>query len=125
MPGISVRAMKEFRLVAWPAALVTAFAAIALVLLRYKMQWGPISAETFTAAGFFAGLPVLAGLGIGSEFQYRTLVLTLAQPVPRHFTWRLKNLVALAVIALPAALFCFGNTSQFAGSWWMPLMFVI
>ena len=125
MTASSVRIMKEVRLVAWPAAGVTVCAALALVMLRYKMQWGPINSETLTAGAFFAGLPLLAGLGIGSEFQYRTLMMTLAQPIERHEIWRVKNLVASAIIALPALLFSFGATSQFADSWLLPLLYVV
>src|SRR4051812_3440286 len=119
MTATTIRAMKEFRLLAWPSAAVTACAALALVMLRNRLASGPINAESLTALGFFAGLPVLAGLGIGYEFQYRTLSLTLAQPIERDAIWRAKNLAALAAIALPAGLFCLGAIALFFGSPWL------
>src|SRR5438270_7368879 len=113
MTATSVRMMKEFRLLAWPWLAVTSAAFLALVMQAYKLKWGPVDPDSLTAIGFFAGMPLLAGLGLGSEFQYRTLGLTLAQPIERTEIWRSKNIAAVFAILLPGALFCFGGTDGY------------
>src|SRR3954464_11974455 len=113
MTAQSVRMMKEFRLLAWPWLAITAAATLALVMHSNNLQWGPINSQGLIALGFFAGMPVLAGLGLGSEFQYRTLGLTLAQPIERIDIWRSKIFASVAVILLPAVLFAANRTPEF------------
>jgi hypothetical protein len=125
MSAASVRMMKEFRLLVWPWLAITTLAIIALYLQAYKLDWGPLNAQSLTALGFFAGMPLLAGLGLGSEFQYRTLGLTLAQPMERSEVWRSKNIAAIAAILLPAFLFCISGTTEFKQDFWLPILYVM
>src|SRR4051812_48586222 len=125
MTATSVRMMKEFRLLAWPCLAVTAMAAMALFLQANKLAWGPLNAQDLTALGFFAGMPLLAGLGLGSEFQYRTLGLTLAQPIERDEIWRVKNLAAVVALLLPSFLFSVSGATVLKQDWWLPVLYVV
>src|SRR5438105_1634503 len=121
--------MKELRILAWPWTAVTSAALLALVLQALKLKWGPLDADDLTALGFFVGIPVLASLSIGAEFQYRTLGLSLAQPVEREEIWRSKLLATLAAIFPLGLLFCFGGSAEFQEMFqrnlWLPLMFLL
>lgn len=55
--------------------------------------------------GFWAGIPLLATLSLGDEFQYRTLPLLLAQPVGRMEIWREKLSVTVVAVLSTALVF--------------------
>jgi hypothetical protein len=56
-------------------------------------------------AGFWVGLPLLATLSIGHEFQNRTAPLLLAQPVLRSQIWQEKWIVLLPGTAIAVLLY--------------------
>ena len=102
----ATRMMKEVRQLAWPWAFVTCASVLSLFHLP---QLGFLSTahvlEIVVVAGAFFGIPLLATIPIGSEFQHRTLGLYLAQPIPREAVWRLKMTVTVMAIVVPAALY--------------------
>ena len=53
--------------------------------------------------GAFVGVPLLASLPLGYEFEHQTFTLLLAQPIDRRRVWREKYIVALAAV-VPLAL---------------------
>src|SRR5438270_11947074 len=109
MTSQSVRMMKDFRILAWPWMAVTSAAALAHILQVSQVKYGPFDAEGMTAVGYFIGIPLLAGLVIGAEFQYRTLGLTLAQPISRAEIWRSKIIATFAAVLPTALLFGFSR----------------
>ena len=56
-----------------------------------------------SAMGFFLGIPLLASLPLGDEFQHRTISLLLSQPIDRMKIWR-EKLSVTAVAAVSAFL---------------------
>jgi ABC-2 family transporter protein len=100
------RTMKEARQLFWPWAVVTGAAVMALVApWEWQPTWLPAHvAEATLALVAFIGFPLLAGLPMGYEFQYRTFPSLLAAPLDRRRIWREKSLVTLAVVLAPAIL---------------------
>src|SRR5229473_2142620 len=91
-----IRMKKEARALFWPWCAVVIAGALPVILLNgYTKKLCMVS--------FFIGVPILAALAIGNEFQQRTLSLWLTQPLSRRQLWGEKMSVALAM-ALSAAL---------------------
>jgi polyhydroxybutyrate depolymerase len=61
----------------------------------------------------YLGIPMLATLSLGYEFQHRTFSLLLAQPVSRMQIWGEKMSVALVAVLSTALVFCYGWRSTF------------
>lgn len=93
-----VRMKKEARALFWPWCVVV-FAGAAPLILAHTY------AEAIGFLSFFAGIPLLASLSLGGEFQHRTLSLWLTQPCSRMQLWAEKLLVMFAAV-LSAALVC-------------------
>jgi polyhydroxybutyrate depolymerase len=71
-------------------------------------------ALTETSVAFcYLGIPMLATLSLGYEFQHRTFSLLLSQPVGRMEIWREKMSVALVAVLSTALVFCIGWRSEF------------
>jgi hypothetical protein len=78
-----VRIEKEARALFWPwCAVVIAGALPVIVPHDY--------AEPFSFLSFFLGVPLLATLSLGNEFQHRTFSLWLTQPFSRMQLWAEK-----------------------------------
>ena len=91
-----IRMKKEARALFWAwCAVVTAGALPVILLNSYTKKLNLLS--------FFVGVPLLAALSLGNEFQQRTLTLWLTQPFSRMQLWGEKISVMLAA-ALSAAL---------------------
>jgi len=76
MNAKTTRILKEARPLLWPWCAV----AIAGVLPLFQ----PLhSIADISSIGFFLGIPLLATLSLGNEFQHRTLSILLTQPVDR------------------------------------------
>lgn len=89
MSAQNIRIMKEARALFWPWCGV-------MVLGALHMTGGAVDfGQAFTAIGFVAGIPLLAALSFGNEFQYRTASLLLSEPVSRLEIWREKLAVML------------------------------
>jgi ABC-type transport system involved in multi-copper enzyme maturation permease subunit len=104
----AVRIRKEARLLLWPWCAVVAGALVSLILPEGH-------AEHLSALTFFVGLPLLATLSLGSEFQQRTLSLWLAQPASRSALLAEKMIVGVPAV-LSAALV--SGLVLFSFPWW-------
>jgi hypothetical protein len=92
------RIYKEARPLFWPWCAVVLVVATPLVLRLH-------SAVAISRAGFLLGIPLLATLSFGIEFQHRTLPLLLSQPAGRMKIWGEKMGVTLVAILLAALIF--------------------
>lgn len=63
--------------------------------------------ESLVPFGAIFGIPLLATLAFGSEFQYRTMGMLLAQPVDRRQVWREKMALTVAAVAPATVVYCF------------------
>src|SRR5579859_1355719 len=123
MTAQSIQLRKEARQLLWPWFAVTLGG---LASLFYFSQgpslWSPLdSLALLFPLGFFLGVPLLAALPLGTEFQNGTLSLLLAQPVDRHKLWLQKWIVTLAAVLPPAILYLlagYGNR-EFGPDLWM------
>lgn len=102
---MTIRLRKEIREV------LPVFAGMLLLMVAPRLIWhGEAEAlGMFTIAIFALGCLGMAAMAFGSEFQYRTLGLLLAQPVKRSVLWNEKMAVlgtamALAFVAVLACL---------------------
>lgn len=105
------RILKEARPVFWPWCAVTLACVIPLVRPLPSIAW-------VGAVGFFVGIPLLASLAFGNEFQHRTLSLLLSQPVGRMEIWREK--MSITVVAVVAAALVFSlalRVTSFRPDW--------
>ena len=96
MTAKTTRILKEARLLFWPWCAVTAAGVLPLIPPLHAVAW-------ISAFGFYLGIPLLATLPLGNEFQHRTLSLLLSQPVDRMEIWGEKMRVTVVAV-LPAVL---------------------
>ena len=116
----SAQWMKEARQIAWPWTLfmlggsaVLAHRWLAAPDLQVGAGLWKSASEWILLVGSFLGSSLLAALPLGSEFQYGTLAMRLAQPVNRHALWRQKLLVTFAAVAPPAVVYCLALDMRF------------
>ena len=95
------RMYKEARPLFWPWCAV--LCAGALPLLHPPYPLGEIS-----YLGFVLGIPLLAALPFGNEFQNRTFSLLLSQPISRMEIWR-EKLSITAIVVFTALLVFFSS----------------
>src|SRR5258706_5406930 len=114
MSATTVRLKKEARALAWLwcgviiAALLPLLPYVSAPGLRSSLFGATISGflrEGFPLLGLFFGVPLLAALSFGNEFQCRTISLLLSQPVGRMTIWREKLIVGGAAVASAALVF--------------------
>ncbi|HEY6946463.1 MAG TPA: hypothetical protein VI431_15090, partial [Candidatus Acidoferrum sp.] len=91
-----IRIKKEARALFWPWC-ATVIAGAAPFVVHYP------SAQDLNVLSFFLGIPLLATLSLGMEFQHRTLTLWLAQPATRTQLWG-EKMVVMCAAAVSAAL---------------------
>ena len=112
---------KEARQLTWPWTLFMLAGSAVLVhpwlsglpdLQMGTGVWNSAS-EWILLIGAFFGSSLLATLPLGSEFQYGTLALRLAQPEERGALWRQKLLVTFAAVAPPAVIYCLALDMRF------------
>jgi len=106
------RLIKEMRPLIWPW-----FGVVVLALLN---GFG------VSSAGFWLGLPLIAAISFGSEFENRTVPLMLSQPIDRMTVWREKWIVMTLAVTTAAIAYGFGGggifqegpeEATFAGIW--------
>src|SRR5271169_5130273 len=100
MTAKTMRLFKEARPLILPWCAVTAAALLPLVK-RHEFT------TSISLIGFWAGIPLLAALPLGIEFQHRTLSILLAQPVGRMEIWREKLSVTVIAVLSAALVFFF------------------
>jgi ABC-type transport system involved in multi-copper enzyme maturation permease subunit len=113
MTAKTTRILKEARFLFWPWCALIAAGALRLVEQSSSAlrEGGPFAGvhyfvEPVGFLGFFIGIPLLATLSLGSEFQHRTLPLLLSQPVERMGIWGEKLSVTIAAALSAALVFC-------------------
>src|SRR5262249_15959757 len=89
------RLLKEARSLFWPWCAVTSAGAVDF--FKFFSTAGVIC-HGVSLLGFWVGIPMLAALSLGNEFQHRTLPLLLSQPVSRKTIWSEKWIVLLAAV---------------------------
>ncbi len=99
MNAKTTRILKEARPLLWPWCAVATAGVLPLVQPLHSIA-------DISSIGFFLGIPLLATLSLGNEFQHRTLSLLLTQPVDRMEIWG-EKLSVTVVAVLSAALVCF------------------
>lgn len=92
MSARAIRIKKEIRILFWPWLAIVVAGASPLALPHYL-------AEPINFVSFFIGVPLLATLSLGHEFQQGTFLLWLAQPLSRLQLWTEK-----LVVMFPAVL---------------------
>src|SRR5262245_57176728 len=111
-----LRLKKEARAIFWP------WCAIVLARLLLYLPIHPESTGVFLTQGlldalvgaFWLGIPLLAALPFGIEFQHQTMGLLFSQPMDRREIWHEKWLVMVSAIVSAGALYWVGP-GAFAG----------
>jgi hypothetical protein len=126
MTAKATRILKEARPLAWPWCAVTLAGVLPLVPSAPHSIAGNL-VQAICLIGFFLGIPLLATLSLGNEFQHRTLAFLLTQPVERMEIWREKLSVTAVAVFSVALLFFFDwrmgalqlgpHFAEFAGAW--------
>jgi ABC-type transport system involved in multi-copper enzyme maturation permease subunit len=98
----ATRLRKEIRPLFWPWCAITLAGAVPFFHPPDEIAWIPPLA-------FLLGIPLLATLSYGSEFQHRTFSLLLSQPVSRGRIWREKMLVTLGAALSAVLLFALSS----------------
>src|SRR5579864_1001882 len=94
MTARTMRVLKEARPLAWPWCAVIVAGVLPLVQPYHPIaEIGPIMC--------LLGIPLLASLALGNEFQHRTFSLLLSQPVDRMAIWGEK--VGVTMVAVISA----------------------
>src|SRR5688572_1527607 len=106
-----VRMMADARSLFWPWCIVAA--AGFLSLFKLHPFPGGLDVEIVVGFGFCVGLPLLATLSFGNEFQFGTLSSLLSQPIDRSKIWREK--FAVIVVAVLSAAIAYGFGAQRMG----------
>jgi hypothetical protein len=100
------RIEKEIRALLWLWCGLVFTAALVFFVERLELAFGfEVGPRMFSMAGLWLGLPLLATLSIGHEFQHRTAPLLLSQPVDRINIWREKWMVLAPAMATAAFLY--------------------
>ena len=116
MSAQAIQFRKEVRQIFWPWLLLVFGAVLCLLPFpsSYHWWWKLLDqGQAILPLGCFLGVPFLAALPFGSEFQQRTLTSLLAQPVDRGHVWLQKFLVVLIAAGSTASLFAFANRVEF------------
>ncbi len=92
------RMYKEARPLFWPWCAVVLAGALPLFRPLHSITW-------VSEVGLFLGIPLLASVAFGDEFQHRTLSLLLSQPVSRMEIWREKLDVTVVAVASVVLIF--------------------
>ena len=103
----AIRIAKEARLVlgAWVLVMVAGVLSL-LPVPSTAVAWNVHALlEALVPFGAMFGIPLLATLAFGSEFQYRTIAMLMAQPVERREIWRMKMLVSMTAVGMAAVVY--------------------
>ena len=120
MNAKTTRILKEARSLFWPWCALIIAGALWLVeqshsaLIGGGPLWGVhYLVEPIGFLGFVLGIPLLATLSLGNEFQHRTLPLLLSQPISRMEIWGEK--MGVTVVAVVSAALVFFLSWRVAG----------
>jgi hypothetical protein len=101
-----VRMMADARSLFWPWSIVAA--AGILSLFSWPRFPGGLEMEVVAGIGFCIGVPLLATLSFGNEFQFGTFSSLLSQPIERSRIWREKSAVIVLAVLSAAIAYGFG-----------------
>ncbi|MBS1839872.1 MAG: hypothetical protein JSS69_16660 [Acidobacteria bacterium] len=108
----AIQLHKEIRLVFWPWLLLL-LVALYCLLPFHEGLWNFLDERNvLLPVGCFLGIPFLASLPFGSEFQYKTITHLLAQPKERRIIWAQKLLISLCASLSAAALYLLANRTE-------------
>jgi len=107
MKARTIRLKKEARALFWPWCAIVIVGALPIILPHFYP-------EPFSILSFFMGIPLLATLSLGNEFQHRTLSLWLTQPSSRIELWAEKMIVMSAAVLSAASV---SGTGMFYFTW--------
>jgi hypothetical protein len=79
-----------------------------LSLFNLQRLPGGIEPDVLAGFGFCIGVPLLATLSFGNEFQFGTFSSLLSQPIERSRIWREKSVVIVGVVLSTAIAYGFG-----------------
>lgn len=96
------RIIKEARALFWPWCVLIMIGSLRL-LQEYRLLVLPVLVDFWVGFGFWLGVPLLATLSFGNEFQHRTLSIMLTQPISRFAIW-VEKLSVMMVAALSVGL---------------------
>jgi hypothetical protein len=105
------RILKEAHPLFWPWCAVILAGVLPLAHSPQSIGW-------ISPIGFFLGIPLLATLPLGDEFQHRTFSLLLSQPVGRMVIWGEK--LSVTVVAVLSAVLVFSlalRATSFRPDW--------
>ncbi len=102
MNAKATRLLKEARALAWPWCAVTIASLLPLVEPSR-------STERISEIALMLGIPLLAAVSFGAEFQHRTLPLLLTQPVNRMEIWAEKLSVTAVAVLSATLIFLLGG----------------
>ncbi len=111
MSSTKTRIMKEARALFWPWCVVAAAGAMRVALNKLGSTDG--LAIDVTMIAFFVGLPLLATIPFGHEFQNRTLPILFSQPIGRMRIWREKAIVTMIAVLSTALIHYIGFQPDF------------
>src|SRR5258706_3708658 len=116
-PG-AIRLQKEARALFWPWCIVmTAGVLTPVPYLSHPLR------EALGFLGLFFGIPLLATLPFGNEFQYGTFTLLLSQPARRVEILREKLMVTAVAVVSTAAVFFYSWVSE--GQWVLAGLYLV
>jgi hypothetical protein len=119
MTAKTTRILKEARSLFWPWCAVIVAGVVPLLQESYfaRMAGGSTLRalnwiEPIGFLGFVLGIPLLATLSVGNEFQYGTLPLLLSQPISRMEIWKEKLSVMIVAVLSALSVFCYAWRSS-------------
>ncbi len=111
MNAKTTRILKEARPLFWPWCAVAAAGLLPLAHPPQSIGW-------ISPIGLFLGIPLLATLSLGDEFQHRTLSLLLSQPVGRMVIWGEKLSVTVVAVLSAGLVFSLAlRATSFRQDW--------
>src|SRR2546426_7810057 len=108
MSSRSTILLKEARALLWPWCAVMLAGTLSLLLPFMSWFAGSLLLLVYRL-GFAIGIPLLAALSLGNEFQHRTVSLLLSQPVDRMRIWNAKWSVLILAVLSSALVYAVGQ----------------
>lgn len=130
MTAQSIQLRKEVRplLLPWSAMMLVGALSLLLRTPPDDYYWRSMDLLNWILPlGCFFGIPLLAALPLGIEFQHRTFTLLLAQSVDRKTLWLQKVIVVLAAVLPLTALYLWSAqvNPEFKGEFWPAAVWII
>src|SRR5262245_11013683 len=132
MTALAIQLRKEARQLLWPWLVMTLSGLLSLIYLsRPHFSLGPFDfvwrLDLILPFACFLGIPLVAALPIGSEFQHGTLSLLLAQPLDRRVLWWRKIAMTFASVLPVAVLYVFAwsKWQEVGRDFWMAAAWMV